>query len=56
VTFVVFSANGWTAEAAAKAESMIAAAASRKRRSWQPAGIRLVDLKTLDDDLYRWAN
>lgn len=56
VTYVIFSANGWTAEAEAKAESMIAATANRKRRSWQPAGIRLVDLKTLDNDLYRWAN
>jgi hypothetical protein len=57
VYYIIFSARGWTAEAEEKAQSIIEeVAASGKRRSWRPVGIRLVDLKTLDEDLYRWAN
>jgi AAA+ ATPase superfamily predicted ATPase len=56
VYYVIFSASGWTTEAEEKAQSVIDAAASRRRRSWCPVGIRLVDLNTLDKDLDRWAN
>ncbi|MEJ2754226.1 MAG: ATP-binding protein, partial [Chloroflexota bacterium] len=56
IYYVIFSASGWTAEAEEKAQSIIEAAASRRRRSWRPVGIRLVDLKQLDEDLDRWAN
>jgi AAA+ ATPase superfamily predicted ATPase len=57
VYYIIFSARGWTAEAEEKAQSIIEeVAASGKRRSWRPVGIRLVDLKTLDEDLDRWAN
>ena len=56
VYYVVFSASGWTAEAEEKAQSIIDSAAIRRRRAWSTAGIRLVDLKTLDEDLDRWAN
>jgi AAA+ ATPase superfamily predicted ATPase len=57
VYYVIFSASGWTTEAEEKAKSIIEeVAASGKRRSWRPVGIRLVDLPTLDEDLFRWAN
>jgi len=57
VYYVIFSASGWTAEAEEKAQAVIEeVAASGKRRSWRPVGIRLVNLQKLDADLDRWAN
>jgi hypothetical protein len=57
VYYVIFSASGWTAEAEEKAQAVIEeVAASGKRRSWRPVGIRLVNLQKLDSDLDRWAN
>lgn len=53
VYFVVFSRAGWTAEAQAKAAQL--AEGGRGKRRWQPLGIRLLDLATVDRDLAAWA-
>ena len=54
VYFIPFSGGGWTAEAYAKAEQILASRASRSRR-WQPMGIELVDLERVDADLWSWS-
>jgi len=56
VSYIIFSANGWTEKAESKAEEIINQAVRRARKKWIPCGIRLVDLPTLDKDLDRWAN
>jgi hypothetical protein len=53
IYYLLFSAKGWSDEARARAEE-IAKASSRKRR-WQLAGIRLLDLAELDADLELWS-
>jgi AAA+ ATPase superfamily predicted ATPase len=53
VYYVIFSACGWTNEARAEAEQLVADAGRRRR--WQPAGIKLLDLEEVDADLRRWS-
>lgn len=56
VYYVGFSASGWHHEAMADVDAAIHDdKASRARRKWQPVGVRLVDLETLDTDLARWS-
>ena len=38
-----------------RAEAVVQQAAARSRKGWQPAGIRLIDLETVDADLARWS-
>ncbi|HSH05715.1 MAG TPA: ATP-binding protein [Anaerolineae bacterium] len=52
VYYLVFSAHGWTSEVEAQAKAI--ALAGQKRR-WQVAGIRLINLDQLDQDLIRWS-
>ena len=52
VYYTAFSANGWTETAHAEAEA-IAHGSGRQR--WHVAGIRLLDLDTVDADLARWS-
>jgi uncharacterized protein len=57
VYFVGFAAGGWTETAVAEAKSVIVEDnAGRARRKWQAAGVRLVDLAQIDDDLANWAD
>lgn len=56
VYYVLFSAGGWTAEAREVAKKIIGESdTSRGKKKWQPAGIRLLDLKEIDEDLTRWS-
>jgi len=50
---VIFSACGWTNEARAEAERLVADAGRRRR--WHPAGIKLLELEEVDADLRRWS-
>ena len=54
VYFVLFSAQGWSADAEKQAHRILENRASRSRR-WQSLGIRLLDLKQVDDDLATWS-
>lgn len=53
VYLVAFAKGGWTDEAHEKAERIVNDAAGRRR--WRPAGIRLLDLATVDRDLAAWS-
>jgi len=53
VYFVLFSAQGWSEEALAKAKKI--AATTNRRRRWQMAGFRLLDLDEIDADLSQWS-
>jgi len=53
VYYVVFSADGWTKQAQDQASQMVQEFSRRKR--WQSAGIRLMDLQEVDVDLVRWS-
>jgi AAA+ ATPase superfamily predicted ATPase len=54
IYFVPFSGAGWSDEAYAEAENVLAHRASRSRR-WQPMGIKLVDLEKVDSDMGDWS-
>ena len=55
VYYVMFSACGWTDEAHELAAQPVSDSQSSRRKRWQSVGIRLVDLKELDEDLMRWS-
>ena len=55
VYYVLFSACGWTAEARQLAAQSSDERQSSRRKRWQSVGVRLVDLKELDEDLMRWS-
>jgi AAA+ ATPase superfamily predicted ATPase len=50
-----FSKSGWTAEAQESAERLAQQAAARSRKRWVSAGVRLLDLATVDEDLAKWS-
>lgn len=54
IYFTAFSKAGWTDEAQAGAKKL-AQRAGRGRKRWEPVGIRLLDLDTVDADLTRWS-
>ena len=54
VYFVAFSKTPWSDEARDKADKLIEGANKGKKR-WQPLGIRLLDLETVDHDLAAWS-
>jgi len=56
VYYIVFSATGWTAKAESQAKSVIQKATNRARKSWDTAGIRMVNLEQICSDLDRWSN
>jgi uncharacterized protein len=51
--YVLFSSSGWTEEAKAKAEECVSEYGRRKR--WKTAGVKLLDLAEMDEDLVRWS-
>ncbi|MCP5095792.1 MAG: DUF234 domain-containing protein, partial [Chloroflexi bacterium] len=53
VHYIGFATRGWEAGIQDVATQM--AARNTKKGKWRSAGIRLVDLKTVDDDLFRWS-
>jgi uncharacterized protein len=53
VSYVLFSAAGWTQQARNQARQMVASLGRRRR--WRTAGIRLLDLEEVDADLVRWS-
>ena len=53
VYFVLFSSGGWTEEAQSQAGQLVSDISQRKR--WRAAGIRLLDLKEVDENLVRWS-
>jgi AAA+ ATPase superfamily predicted ATPase len=55
IYFTMFSSSGWTDEAREQARNVVLAASGRGRRRWRSAGIRLLDLTTIDADLARWS-
>jgi AAA+ ATPase superfamily predicted ATPase len=55
VYYVLFSAAGWTAEACQEAEKVIQEMRSDRRKRWQVAGIRLLNLDEVDADLVRFS-
>ncbi len=55
IYFTMFSSSGWTDEARAQARDVVLAASGQGRRRWRSAGIRLLDLTTVDADLARWS-
>jgi AAA+ ATPase superfamily predicted ATPase len=56
IYYTLFSGSGWTDEAHARADSLLADEGRRRpRRRWQVKGIRLLDLEMVDADLTRWA-
>lgn len=55
VYYVGFAAGGWRAEVQQEVEASLSdEQASRACHKWQPCGVRLVNLATLDADLARW--
>ena len=54
VHFVLFSAQGWAADAQQRAEALLAQRAAKTRR-WKSIGIQLVDLEQVDHDLVDWS-
>jgi len=54
VHFVVFARGGWSRGLENEAEAIRAEPPSGER--WKAAGVTLVDLKTVDDLLWRWHN
>jgi hypothetical protein len=54
VYFVAFSKAPWPAEAYERTEKLMEGA-NKTRRRWQPVGIRLLDLETVDRDLAAWS-
>lgn len=55
IYFTLFSKSGWTEQAQAQATRLAEQAATRSRKRWQSAGVRLLDLATVDADLARWS-
>lgn len=55
VYYVLFSAAGWTEEAHARAEAIMAESQANRRKRWEPIGVKLLDLEELDADLVRWS-
>jgi hypothetical protein len=56
IYYVGFSVNGWTKEAQAKGEAVVnERLGSRGRAKWRLAGVRLLDLAQVDEDLARWS-
>lgn len=55
VYFVAFSRAPWSADARDKAAQLLDAAALKNKKRWQPLGIRLLDLATVDRDLAQWS-
>jgi hypothetical protein len=55
VYYVLFSAAGWTEEAHAQAEEIVAERQANRRKRWQSVGVKLLDLEELDADLVRWS-
>jgi hypothetical protein len=55
VYFTMFSSSGWTAEALERPLEIVVEASGRGRRRWRAAGIRLLDLATVDADLTQWS-
>ena len=53
VSYILFSAAGWTKEAHAQAAGLISE--SSQRRRWKSAGVRLLSLQEVDADLVRWS-
>lgn len=53
VYYAIFSASGWTQAAKENAERAMKEIGRRRR--WKPAGIRLLSLKEVDNDLVRWS-
>lgn len=51
VYYTLFSNSGWTPEAQHEAEQLLHKRSSR----WNIAGIRLLDLQEVDDDLTKWS-
>lgn len=52
VFYIGFAAGGWQDGADKKATAFVQAAAND--RSWEAVGVRLLDLKDIDEDLQRW--
>lgn len=56
VYYIGFAAGGWSEKAQTQAKTVVLEdKAGRARRKWQPVGIRLIDLATVDADLARWS-
>lgn len=56
VYYLGFSAAGWSDEVKANAEEYVAALGTgRNKTTWHSAGIRLLSLDEVDQDLTRWA-
>lgn len=56
VYYVCFSANGWTADAHEKAETILEEEkGGRSRIRWNFVGTRLLDLEEVDHDLVNWS-
>ena len=53
VFYTCFSANGWTDEAKKQANGIAEKGGGRRRPNWNTAGIRLVNLNDVDEDLVR---
>ena len=55
VQYVLFSAAGWTDEAAARADWLVnTSTTARGKQRWRPEGVTMVDLPTVDRDLAAW--
>jgi hypothetical protein len=55
VQYVLFSAAGWTDEAAARADWLVnTSATARGKQRWRPMGAQVVDLAAIDHDLAEW--
>lgn len=55
VYYIGFFAGGWQSDVLSEGEAYAQSQASgRGRQRWQVAGVRLLDLETVDNDLARW--
>lgn len=55
IYITMFSSSSWTEEAQQQARQIVMSVSGRGRRRWSMAGIRLLDLATVDADLARWS-
>jgi len=53
--YILFASSGWTEEAKAYLEQVVADNEKNRRKRWQVTGCQFIDLTTLDADLIRWS-
>lgn len=56
ITYIIFSAHGWTEAAQAAAAAFVGEEQSSRGKRWRVQDVRLVTLSQIDADLIQWSN